>query len=69
MLPINGLGTAGWSWCAFICGSACYVMGGAGCVAICAVDGPIPAADAAAFEASYASAGAVGVLAAAFASS
>lgn len=58
----------GWSWGAAICGGVCGLGGAAGCVALCAVDGPLPIADASAITASGLSAGALGALAAGLAS-
>lgn len=45
MVPINEM--SAWSWSNFICGLFCGVVGGACALAGCAVDGPLPAADAA----------------------
>lgn len=55
MIPVNApMGTEAVTsgWCGAICGGVCGAGGTAVCVAICALDGPIPAADAGAVAAS-----------------
>ena len=45
MVPINEM--SAWSWSNFVCRLFCGVVGGACALAGCAIDGPLPVADAA----------------------
>lgn len=57
-----------WSWTPVICTAGCVLVGAGGCIAICAIDGPLSIiADAQAFHIATASKTAVGAIIAGFA--